>query len=116
MGKVITIALLIITMICMIIGTILLIIQGIDREYVQNAEVLAIQGDKIIVRTGWENDDPIIYEIDKPTYKELKNGDTIHINNKNEVIRYDINRDLMLNIAVRLYVYSNDMYTFMYII
>ena len=84
-----------------VIGMALVIIQGIDSEYVFDyAKIIDVQENIIKVEAGEQNGDPIIYEIEKPFYKKCKSGDYISIKNKNGAIKYTVNRDLILNIAI----------------
>ena len=90
-----------VSVILFVMGMVLIIIQGIDNEYVFDyAKIIDVQEDIIKVEAGEQNGDPIIYEIEKPFYKKCKSGDYISIKNKNGAMKYTVNRDSILNIAV----------------
>ena len=90
-----------------VIGMALVIIQGIDSEYVFDyAKIIDVQENIIKVEAGEQNGDHIIYEIEKPFYKKCKSGDYISIKNKNGAIKYTADRDLILNIAIVFFTVS----------
>ena len=90
----------IIALFCFIIGIIFVFIYAIESDVFTNAKVIDIQGNIIKVEAGEKNGDPIIYEIEKPFYKKLKSGDYISVKQRNGIVKYTINRNLMLNIGI----------------
>ena len=104
MSKKITIIVYILSILSLAIGLALLVYKCTNGQYVFNkAQVIEIQGDILKVEAGSQYGDPIIYEIKKPFYKKVNNGDYINIKSKDGIIKYAVlSEDLEFIIAIIL--------------
>ena len=104
MSKKITIIMYILSILSLAIGLALLVYKCTNGQYVFNkAQVIEIQGDILKVEAGSQYGDPIIYEIKKPFYKKVNNGDYINIKSKDGIIKYAVlSEDLEFIIAIIL--------------
>ena len=86
------------------IGLAFLVYKCTDGQYVFNkAQIIENQGDILKVEAGSQYGDPIIYEIKKPFYKKVNNGDYINIKSKDGIIKYAVlSEDLESIIAITL--------------
>ena len=102
MRKKITIMMYILLILSLAIGLAFLIYKCTNGQYVFNkAQVIEIQGDILKVEAGSQYGDPIIYEIKKPFYKKVNNGDYINIKIKDGNIKYAVlSEDLESIIAI----------------
>ena len=92
---------------CFFIGHAFIIISVIDYENVcDNARVIEIKDNTIIVEAGEKYGDKIIYELEKPFYKKIKIGDIISVKTKNGIHKYVMNREKMRDIGIRLIILS----------
>ena len=100
----ITIIMYILSILSLAIGLAFLIYKCTDGQYVFNkAQVVEIQGDILNVETCSQYGDPIIYEIKKPFYKKVNNGDYINIKSKDGIITYAVlSENLESMIAITL--------------